>query len=92
MACPHNHSPGAAVHSARSAGVLHRFQCCTALQEALYGQALTPTGSVNRGQVLKSNPPILTSIKEEGVTTWEGTPLKGWFHSGALKISEDVTC
>lgn len=24
MACPHNHSPGAAVHSARSAGVLGR--------------------------------------------------------------------
>lgn len=66
MACPNNHSPGAAEHSARSAGVLQRFQCSGVLQAALYGQALTPTGSVNRGQVLKSNPPILTSIKEAG--------------------------
>lgn len=91
MACPNNHSPGAAEHSARSAGVLQRFQCSGVLQAALYGQALTPTGSVNRGQVLKSNPPILTSIKEAGEgerrrgggvstqrtqCTWEGTPLK----------------
>lgn len=92
MACPNNHSPGAAEHSARSAGVLQRFQCSGVLQAALYGQALTPTGSVNRGQVLKSNPPILTSIKEAGEgerrgggggvstqriqCTWEGAPLK----------------
>lgn len=105
MACPNNHSPGAAVHSALSAGVLDRsvsFQCSRSLQAALYGQALTPTGSVNRGQVLKSNPPILTSIKGGGggspqspQSTWEGAPVKrcnDWFHKEALQISKDVKC
>ncbi|KAK5857771.1 hypothetical protein PBY51_010991 [Eleginops maclovinus] len=58
MACPDNHSPGAA-EQRRSLLSMQRV-----LLAALYGEARTPTGSVNRGQVLKSNPPILTSIKE----------------------------
>lgn len=84
MACPNNHSPGAAVHSARRAGcspLSVSFQCSTALQAALYGQALTPTGSVNRGQVLKSNPPILTSIKEEW-WRWRGVSTEASEHLG----------
>lgn len=72
MTCPHNHRPGAAVHSAGSAGApplsLSPFTAAEAPPAPLYGQALTPTGSVNRGQVLKSNPPILTSIKAEGAS------------------------
>lgn len=57
------------------------FQCCKTLQEVLYRQALTPTGSVNRGQVLKSNPPILTSIKDRGGPSkhlGRAPPFKHW--------------
>lgn len=77
MACPNNQWPGTPVHSAHSAGVLSHslspFNAAEPCKRRLTDKAVTPTGSVNRGQVLKSNPPILTSIKREGGDGGEST-------------------